>query len=56
MEKQNAVNLIKFLDRVEVKGHTEREAMNACIEDIMVIVNAEELQEKMEKDAEADAE
>ena len=42
MKKQNAINAIKFLNEVTVKGHQTREAMNDLIEDLLAIVNADE--------------
>lgn len=42
MNKQNAINAIKFLDEVSVQGHNKREAMNAVCADLMAIVNSEE--------------
>lgn len=54
MNKQNAINAIKFLDRVEIKGHQEREALTAVCQDLLAIVNAEEPQENSEPDGKAD--
>lgn len=55
MNKQNAMNALKFLDRVEVKGHQEREVMNAVCAELLGMVNTEELDIK-EPDGEADTE
>ena len=41
MNKQNAINAIKFLDEVQVKGHNQREAMNAVCADLLAIVNTD---------------
>ena len=41
MNKQNAIHAINLLNRVEIKGHKERETMNVVCEDLLLIVNAE---------------
>ena len=50
MKKQTAMNIIKFLDKVEIKGHKEREAMNEACDVLLEIVNTKE------EDGKADAE
>ncbi len=45
MKKQTAMNIIKFLDTVSVKGHKVREAMNDACTELLDIVNAEEPKE-----------
>ena len=42
MKKQTAMNIIKFLDQVGIKGHREREAMNEACDALLEIVNAKE--------------
>lgn len=41
MNKQNAINCIKFLNEVSIKGHDTREAMNAVCAELLEIINAE---------------
>ena len=41
MNKENAKNIIKFLDQVTVKGHVARQAMNDACDDLLAIVNDE---------------
>ena len=41
MKKQTAINIIKFLDEVPIKGHKTREAMNEACEELLEIVNNE---------------
>lgn len=42
MEKQTALNIIKFLDDVAIKGHVAREAMNDACASLLEIINYEE--------------
>ena len=53
MNKQNAIHAINLLDKVEIKGHKEREKMNVVCDDLLKIVNYEP---PKEPDGETDAE
>ena len=55
MKKQNAINAIKFLDMVPIKGHQLREDMNEVCKELLDIVNAKEPKPDQDKDAKADA-
>lgn len=42
MDKQLAITAIKFLDRIEIKGHQERDALNQVCNALLAIANAPE--------------
>ena len=54
MNKQIAIDAIKFLNKVEITGHRERESMNAVCDALLAIVNSDE-QLTQDKDGETDA-
>jgi hypothetical protein len=55
MNKQVAINIIKFLNSVTLTGHNEREAMNEACATLLEIVNAKEPDTQETKEAEGKA-